>query len=185
MSYIVRNTIALAAALLLFLLPGLYLTWYMYPKQIKAIDTRIKALEDSLQNTPDLANKYNERYAQLEDTKKRWQTRTKEIPAQDITGETYEYLNQILTKIGDFKMNMNVSYVGRHDFKRYGYNEYTIAGNALFTKLYRFLWHIENDRRLMKIPKLSLAGAVEVDSTGTKVYLRYTITLNAYYSSIK
>ncbi|MBI1803883.1 MAG: hypothetical protein HY033_08065 [Ignavibacteriae bacterium] len=184
MTYIIRNTIVLGAVLIVILGFGWYATMYSLPKQLKKIDAEIKRIEVDLQNTPDLANQYNQTTAQLEDMKRRWETRNKDVPPKDITGETYGYLNRTIDVSGEIKMDM--TYVGPKDFGQYGYNVYTIKGEAPFGNLFKFIWLAENGRRLIKISNLSLRGyeARDKDTKEMRILVLFDMELQSYFSSI-
>ena len=184
MSYIIRNTIILGVVFLLILGVGIYMAMYSLPKKIKVLDAEIKKIEVDLQNTPDLANEYNVAVAQLEEAKKRWETRNKDVPPKDVTGETYGYFNRTIDASGEVKMDM--TYIGPKDFGRYGYNIYTLKGEATFDNLYKFIWYTENGRRLFKISNISLRGyEAKLKETGeTKILVLFDMELQAFYSSI-
>jgi hypothetical protein len=178
-----RNTIALGAVLFVLLGVGVYVTIFSMPKKIQKSDLEIKRLQDDLQNTPDLANQYNTTAALLEDIKKRWETRNKDVPAKDITGETYGYFNRTIDVSGEVKMDM--TYVGPRDFGNYGFNTYTLKGEAPFSNLFKFIWYTENGRRLFKISSLALRGYESKNESGeTKILVLYDMELQAFYSSM-
>jgi hypothetical protein len=183
-SYIIRNTIVLASVLGVILILGLYLTFYSLPKKLTKIEAEIKRIQIELQNTPDLANQYNTTAAQLAGMKTRWQTRNKDIPSKDITGETYGYLNRMIDVSGEIKMDM--TYVGPKDFGHYGYNVYTIRGEAPFANLFKFIWLAEEGRRLMKVSNLSLRGYESKDKVTkeTKILVLFDLEFQSYFSSI-
>jgi len=183
-SYIVRNTIVLGSVLIVILAVGLYITVFSLPKKYESIDKEIKRIEVELQNTPDLANQYNVTATHLADMKKRWETRDKDLPSKDITGETYGYLNRIMELSGDVKLDL--SYVGPKDFGRYGYNVYSMKGEGPFGNLFKFIWLAENGRRLMKLSNLSLRGyeAKSKDTKETKILVLFDLELQSYYSTI-
>ena len=139
LSYIIRNTVVLAVVFVIILGVGLFFTTFSLPKKFKAIETEIKKIETELQNTPDLVNQYNLAASHLEAVKKHWETRNKDVPSRDITGETYGYLNRTMDVSGEVKMDM--TYVGPRDFGNYGYNVYTLKGEALFGNLAKFIWY--------------------------------------------
>jgi hypothetical protein len=174
----------LGVVLFVILLVGWYLTMYMMPKQLRVIEAEIKRIQIDLQNTPDLANQYNTTATQLADMKKRWETRNKDVPPKDITGETYGYLNRTMDVSGEVKMDL--TYVGPKDFGRYGYNVYSLKGEAPFSNLFKFIWLSENGRRLFKISNLSLRGyEAKIKETGeTKILVLFDMELQAYFSSI-
>jgi hypothetical protein len=183
-SYTIRNSIVLGSILFVLFSVGSYLTMFSLPKSLKRIETEINKLQVDLQNTPDLANQYNVLSQRLVDVKARWETRSKDIPARDVTGETYGYFNSIIEQSGEVKMDM--TYVGPKELNNYGYNAYTLKGEAPFANLYRFVWYTENGRRLFKISNLVLRGyETKVRETGeTKILVLYDMELQAYYSSI-
>jgi hypothetical protein len=120
----------------------------------------------------------------LEESKKRWETRNKDVPAKDITGETYGYFNRTIDVAGEVKLDM--TYIGPKDFGRYGYNIYTLKGEGTFDNLYKFIWYTENGRRLFKISNLVLRGyeSKQKETGETRVLVLYDMELQAFYSSI-
>jgi hypothetical protein len=183
-SYIIRNTLALGIALVVILALGMFLTTYSIPKKLKVTESEIKKIEVELQNTPDLANQYNTTSTQLDMIKKHWETRNKDVPAKDITGETYGYLSQTMESSGEVRMDL--TFVGPREFGTYGYNVYSLKGEAPFSNLYKFIWYVESGRRLMKVSNLSLRGyeAKSKDQKETKILVLFDLELQAYYSSI-
>jgi hypothetical protein len=183
-SYTIRNTIILGIVLLLIVGAGGFYTMYRMPRSMQKVDAEIKRLNDELQNTPDLANQYNTTAALLEDVKVRWETRHKEVPAKDITGETYGYFNRTMDLSGEVKMDM--TYVGPKDFGNYGYNVYTLKGEATYQNLYKFIWYSESGRRLFKLTNLTLRGyeAKNAETKTTKVLVLFEMELQAFYSSM-
>ncbi len=184
MTYIIRNTVVLGVVFLIILGVGIYVAMYSLPQKINVVDIEIKKIEVELQNTPDLANEYNVAVAQLEEVKKRWETRNKDVPPKDITGETYGYFNRAMEVSGEVKLDM--AYIGPKDFGRYGFNIYTLKGEATFDNLYKFIWYAENGRRLFKISNLVLRGyeSKSKETGETRVLVLFDMELQAYYSSI-
>jgi len=184
LSYIIRNSVALGVVLVIILAVGVFVTTFQLPKKSKALEIEIKKIEVDIQNTPDLANQYNVAVAQLEDSKRRWETRNKDVPSKDITGETYGYFNRIIDISGEVKLDL--AYVGPRDFGRYGYNVYSFKGESSFDNLYKFIWNTENGRRLFKISNLTLRGyeSKSKETGETKVLTLFDMEVQAYYSSI-
>ncbi len=148
------------------------------------IKLEINRIEVELQNTPDLANQYNVAAAKLEEVKNHWETRNKDVPLKDITGETYGYFNRTMDISGEIKMDM--TYVGPRDFGNYGFNVYTLKGEGLFKNLYKFIWYTESGKRLFKISNLTLRGyeSKSAVTNETKILVLFDMELQAYYSSI-
>ena len=184
MSYTIRNTVILGVVLLIIAGAGGFYTMYQMPKSMARVDGEIRKLNDELQNTPDLANQYNTTASLLEDVKVRWETRHKEVPAKDITGETYGYFNRTMDLSGEVKMDM--TYVGPKDFGNYGYNVYTLKGEATYANMYKFIWYSESGRRQFKLTNLTLRGyeSKNLETKSTKVLVLFEMELQAYYSNL-
>ncbi len=184
MSYIIRNTIALGVILLFILSIGIYFGHLSLPEKIEKSEKEIKRIEIELQNTPDLINQFNLLTNRLEITKEKWETRNKDIPASNVTGEAYDYLNQIIIKSGEIKLDM--LFAGNKSLANYGFNSYKLKGEAPYENIFRFIWYIENNRPLYKIKELKLRS-VETKSKDKKenaVLVTFEMTIEAYYSTI-
>ena len=185
MSYIIRNTIVLGVVFTIILATGLFVTSFSLPKKFVKLNDEIKRIEVELQNTPDLANQYNVAAAQLEDMKKHWENRNKEVPPRDITGETYGYLNRTMDVSGEVKMDM--TYVGPREYGNYGFNVYTLKGEGAFRNLAKFIWYVESGRRLLKVSSLTLRGyeSKSAETNETKILILFDMELQAYYSPME
>jgi len=181
MTYMLRNTIVLGVALVVILGLGVYITMVALPKKMQVVNTEMKKIETVLQNTPDLANEYNMRIAYRDSVKNRWESRDKEFPPKDISGDTYGYFNRIIEQSGEVKMNMVFS--GARDSGKYGYNAYNLKGEGPFGNFYRFIWYIENGARLFKITMLKMDEIERKDSLGNHVLVSYEMDLNSFFSN--
>ncbi len=184
MSYILRNTIVLGVLLGIILAIGFYFRSAHLPKKIGTIQKQIQTIDAELQNTPDLVNQFNSLSEQLINTKERWDSRNKDIPPVNVTGETYNYINQLIGKSGEIKLDM--LFVGVNASQNYGFNTYNLKGEAPFENLFRFIWYLENNRLLYKISAMSLRGleTTNKETKETELLVTYEIVLNAYFSSI-
>lgn len=184
MSYTLRNTIALGSMLLIILAVGIFFSMFRYPKQLKEIETSIKKIDAELQNTPGLLNQVNSLTATLDSQKTQWATRVKDIPAADVTSETYDYLIRTIDQSGAVKMDM--LYNGVKNLGKYGYGVYDLKGDAPFNDFFRFLWYIENGRHLYKIRTIDLrqVWTKAKESAEPILFVSYHIIIEAYYSSI-
>jgi hypothetical protein len=183
-SYKVRNSIALGILLILVLGVGSYIRAYNLPKKARQIENEIKKIDEELQNTPNLVNQFNDLSATLTDTQKRWEGRNKDIPPQDVTSQTYAYFSRIIDLSGYVKLDM--VYAGTTNMGNYGYNVYNLKGEAPFDNFYRFIWYMENDRKLFKIQTLNIRG-VEVaptDEEEGKFVITFDMAVHAYFSSV-
>jgi hypothetical protein len=183
-SYKLRNSIALGVLLLLIFGIGTYIRAYNLPKKARLVEAQIKKIDEELQNTPNLVNQFNDLSAVLSDAQKRWEGRNKDIPPVDITSQSYAYFSRLIDLSGYVKLDM--VYSGLQQMTSYGYNSYTLKGEAPFENLYRFIWYLENDRKLYKVQSLNLKG-VEVAPTAdedSRVVVTFDMVVYAYFSSI-
>ncbi len=184
MSYILRNTIVLGVLLGIILAIGFYFGSAFIPKKIGNIQKQVKTIDAELQNTPDLVNQFNSLSEQLVSTQGRWESRNKDIPPVNITGETYNYINQLIGKSGEIKLDM--LFVGSITAQNYGWNTYNLKGEAPFENLFRFIWYLENNRLLYKISSMTLRGLETTNkkTKETELVVAYELILNAYFSPI-
>jgi hypothetical protein len=184
LSYTVRNSLVLGVLLLLILAIGTYIRVFNLPRQEASIDKEIKRIDEELQNTPNLVNQFNALSAELSDTQKRWETRNKDIPPVDVTSQSYAYFSRIIDLSGDVKLDM--LYTGSENKGKFGFNTYNLKGEAPFDNFYKFLWYLENGRKLYKVRSLSVKG-VEVapsDKREGGMLVTFDADIQAYYSSI-
>jgi hypothetical protein len=102
----------------------------------------------------------------------------------DVTSQSYAYFSRLIDLSGYVKLDM--IYNGVQNLGNYGYNTYNLKGEAPFENLYRFIWYLENDRKLYKIQTLTLKG-IEVAPTEKeegKVLVTFDMTVQAYFSSV-
>ncbi len=183
MSYKVRNSLVLGILLFLIFAVGTYIRAYNQPKKVKQIQAAMKKIDNELQNTPNLVNQFNDMSATLTDTQKRWDSRNKVIPAADVTGQSYAYFSHLIDLSGPIKLD--VAYLGNTSKGNFGFNRYSLKGEGTFRNFYKFMWYLENDRRLYKISSLEMKG-VEVAPTEKKsgeVVVRFDMTVDSYYSA--
>jgi hypothetical protein len=184
MSYKLRNSIVLGILLLLIIGVGTYVRAFHLSKKEKSIQEEIKRIDEELSNTPNLIHEYNQLSATVADTKKRWESRSKEIPASDVTGMTYDYFSTLIERSGGLKLNM--IYQGAEAKGNYGFNVYNLRGEGKFASLYKFIWYLENGRKLFKVNTLSMKGleiAPNEKSAGDFI-VTFEMTLHAFYATI-
>lgn len=184
MSYKVRNSLALGLLLLLILGVGTYIRAYHLPKKARAIEAETKRLDEELQNTPNLVAEFNEQSAALTSERKRWENRTKDIPPIDVSSQTYAYFSRLIDLSGYVKLDM--VYSGIQQKGNYGYNVYNLKGEAPFDNMYRFIWYLENGRKLYKIQNFAMKG-VEVppkEKEEGMILVSFEMIVHAYFSSV-
>jgi hypothetical protein len=179
-----RNSIALGVLLVLILVGGGYWTSIRQPEKLHTIEDRMKKVDFELMNTPDLLSMYNSVQAELGQWEDRWNRRTKDIPTQDVTTQTNTYLNSVILSSG--QIQVDVQYTGPKQEAKFGYNTYGLRGEGPFYSLFRFIWYLENGRRLFKFPKLVLREAISRDSPGEgpSPVVQFEAEMRAYFTSL-
>lgn len=193
MSFKIRNTIVLAVVFAIITGGGLFYWLYMQPKQLKAAVREIERIEKELVDFPQTVTAVEELTNQLADTKRRYDSRSKEILAFDITSQTYAYISKGIDEAGitaenEFVKIGTLTFDGTRNFGSIGYNVYQLTdGEAGFDNLYRFIYYLENGSRLYKIAWINLENreAINPDTKETRKYLVFNMELHAYFTSIK
>lgn len=184
MSYKIRNSIVLGTLFLLIIGVGTYVRAFHLPRQLNAIEAEIKKIDEELSNTPNLLNEYNQLSITVEETKKRWESRSREIPPEDVTGRTYDYFSDLIERSGGLKLNM--VHQGVAERGNYGYNVYNLRGEGKFHNLYKFIWYLENGRKLFKVNTLTMKGlevAATEDNAGD-LLVTFDMTVHAFFATI-
>ena len=183
MSYKIRNSIALGVLLLLVLGIGGYISFIFQPGKINKYKKEAAAIESQLKDNMLQTSAITGAQDKLRGTVHRWNNRTKEIGMSDISSRTYGYLSDIIDESGQLRLNMTFS--GTKSFEKFGYNTYKLTGSAEFPNIFRFIWLLENGRRLYKISSVTLNGEELTKSTDEypTINLRYEMELDAYFTS--
>jgi len=183
-SYKARNSLVLGILVFLVIGVGTYIRAFNLPAKAEKIETEIKRIDEELQNTPNLVNQFNDLSATLEGAKGRWENRSKDIPAEDISSQTYAYFSRLIDLSGQLKLDM--VFQGTEQKENYGYNIYNLKGEAPFDNWYRFVWYLENGRKLYKIKDMKIKG-IELppkeDEVGGFV-IGYEMVVHAYFSTV-
>jgi hypothetical protein len=184
LSYKIRNSIAIGILVFLIVGIGTYIRAFNLPKKAKQIELKIKQIDEELQNTPNLVNQFNDLSAILTDTQKRWENRNKDIPPVDVTSQSYAYFSRLIDLSGEVKLDM--IFQGTQSRPNYGFNVYNLRGEAPFENLYRFIWYLENDRKLYKVQTLALKGleVAPTDKEEGKIVVTFDMTVHAYFSAV-
>ncbi|MEI7907016.1 MAG: hypothetical protein WCI84_06615 [Bacteroidota bacterium] len=187
MSYKIRNTIALGVIILLVSIIGTYITFFYQPKKINQNLKETKKISVQLQDNTEQMNAIEQNQMKLRETQHRWNNRIKEISESDVSSQTYGYLSEIIDESGAQQLKMNLALVGTTDGGTIGYNTYKINGISEFPNIFRFLWLLENGRKLYKISSVTFRsdeiGADSMESP--QIALQYDMEINAFYTKEK
>ena len=185
MSFKLRNTIVLGVFFLLVSGGGFVYWFFIQPKQLDSAVADIRRLERELQELPALIEQVKMLTSQYHDLKRKYDSRSKEIPVTDITSQTYAYMSRGIDEAGFLRFNM--TYAGAREFSNWGINSYLLQdGEASFGNLYKFVYYLENGKRLYKINSLNLIQQEQVNQeTGeVKKWIAFSMELHAYYTKI-
>lgn len=187
MSYKIRNSIALGVIVLLVVLIGGYITMIHQPKQIANNEKEKQKLASQLQDNVVQMNEINRLQTKLRETLHRWNNRIKEISESDVSAQTYGFLSDIVRESGAKQLKMDLTLVGTKDEGAIGYNTYRITGTSEFPNIFRFLWLLENGRKLYKIAAITIRSD-EISSDTLEyptIQLQYTMEINSYFTREK
>ncbi|MFA6456287.1 MAG: hypothetical protein WCW40_05640 [Bacteroidota bacterium] len=184
MSYKIRNTIALAVIVLLVTIIGGYVTFFYQPKKIDQNKKETAKITAQLQDNTEQMNAIDQNQKKLRETLHRWNNRVKEISGSDVSSQTYGYLSDIIDESGAQQLKMNLSLTGTKEQGTVGYNTYKITGVSEFPNIFRFIWLLENGRKLYKISNLTLrSDEVSSDSVEfPQISMSYDMDINAYFT---
>lgn len=183
----IHHIILLVAWLLITGL-GIYLTFMRQPEQLEVLQ---KAEQVAQMKNAELTSLQTEQVNMLhltEEMVRKWEARYKIFPDSLAGAEVIAHLNT-LTQTG-FE-NFDVTYNGVARTPDFSYYTFSITGRGYYKDLYRFIWHIENNRTFYRVDDLSLdhLDLVKEDPESGKerleVMVSFTLSLSAYFDSIE
>jgi hypothetical protein len=181
-TYKVRNTLALVGVWLVIFILGMLIWAIWQPRQINKINKETQAINKQLEDLPGLTDDVQRLTAQFQDIKRRYDSRSKEIPQFDISSQTYGYMSQGIDEAGFLKFDMK--FVGTHEKTSWGYNAYKLDhGEAQFENLFKFVYFLENGRRLYKIASMDLEQreAIDPETKDVTKWISFDMEIHAYF----
>lgn len=187
MSYKIRNSIVLAVLIFLVSAIGTYVTVFYQPKKIEQNQKESKKITAQLQDNSEQMMAIEQNQDKLRETMHRWNNRIKEISESDVSSQTYGYLSDIIDESGAQQLKMNLALTGTTEGATIGYNTYKITGVSEFSNIFRFLWLLENGRKLYKIKNVTFRSEeVGADSMEfPQIVIQYDMDINAYFTKEK
>ncbi len=184
MSYKLRNTIALSILLLVVIGVFGYITFFYQPKKINQYTKDAAKISSQLQDNTEQMNAITDMQVRLKETLHRWNNRIKEVGDADISSQTYSYLSDIIDESGGQQLRMNMALTGTKDKGNTGFNTYKLLGSSEFLNIFRFLWLLENGRKLYKISEITIrSDEFSTDSMEVpQVALSYEMNIEAYFT---
>ncbi len=182
MSNKVRNTFVLGAVLFFFVVVGGVWWGIWQPRQLNKIEKEVKAISKELEDLPGLTDEVQRLTTLYQEVKRRYDSRSKEIPQLDISSQTYEYMSRGIDEAGFLKFDMK--FLGTNEKTSWGYNAYKLdLGEAQFENLFKFVYFLENGQRLYKISSMMLEQkeAIDQDTKEVTKWIAFDMEIHAFF----
>jgi hypothetical protein len=177
-----RNTIVLFSVFLVFVVIGWgYWGWWQ-PRQLKKVNKEIQTINKELEDLPGLTDEVQRLTTQYQDVKRRYDSRSKEIPQYDISSQTYEYMSRGIDEAGF--LNFDMKFLGTNEKPSWGYNAYKLdLGEAQFENLFKFVYFLENGQRLYKISSMKLEQKETIDDETKDItkWIAFEMEIHAFF----
>lgn len=184
MSNLAYNIIVLTACWLLVAGAGTYITFFKQPEELEVVKRAEEVARLKQAEVTSLLQEVAATAQQADEAVRKWKARYKIIPDSLQGSEVVGYFND-LTQSG-FK-NFDVSLEEVTDYPDYSTYTFDVSGRAYYESLYRFIWAIENNRRLYRVRYLNLEH-IDLLSTDRKtqaermqVMVSFTMRIEAYF----
>lgn len=185
MSFKIRNSVILGSFWLLVTLAGAAYWFWWQPRQLNKTKTELDKVNKQLEELPTLIQEVAALTSQFQDVKRKYDSRSKEIPLNDFSSQTYAYMSRGLDEAGFMKLDMK--FEGTENLAQYGYNIYSLeAGIGQFESLYRFIYYLENGRRLYKVSSINFVQNEDIDpdTKETRKWIAFAMEFHAYFTTI-
>ena len=182
MTYKIRNTLALAAVELVVIVIGVIVWMIWQPRLINKINKETQTINKQLEDLPGLTDDVQRLTIQFQDIKRRYDSRSKEIPQFDVSSQTYGYMSEGIDEAGFLTFAMK--FTGTNEKISWGYNSYKLdQGEAQFENLFKFVYFLENGRRLYKIASMRLEQkeAIDPDTKDVTKWIAFEMEIHAYF----
>jgi hypothetical protein len=181
-TYKLRNTLALGVVWLVITMIGLFLWAIWQPRQINKINKETQVINKQLEDLPGLTDEVQRLTTQYQDIERRYDSRSKEIPQFDISSQTYGYMSEGIDEAGFLKFDMK--FIGTNEKASWGYNSYKLdQGEAQFENLFKFVYFLENGRRLYKIATMQLEQkeAIDPETKEVTTWISFSMEIHAFF----
>jgi hypothetical protein len=152
------------------------------PRQLKVVDKKTVEVKRQLEDLPGLTEEVQQLTEKYQDVKRRYDSRSKEIPLTDASSQTYSYMSSGEDQSGAIKFDMR--FTGGENKDRWGFNIYKLtSGESTFEDLFKFVYFLENGRRLYKISSMNIDTHEAIDelTKETVQSVTFQMDLQAYY----
>jgi hypothetical protein len=178
----VKNTIYLACVCIVVIVLGFLIHNIWQPRQLKVINKKTIEINRQLEDLPGLTEEVQRLTEKYQVVKRRYDSRSKEIPLTDASSQTYSYMSNGMDQSGNIKFDMK--FTGGENKDRWGYNVYKLtSGESTFEDLFRFVYFLENGRRLYKISSMNIDTHETIDELTKETIqsVTFQMDLQAYF----
>lgn len=155
MSKIGSNQIILLVCILLVAGGGGYLTFYHQQAEIENLNREVRLQKKKAADIEALLAEMSTTKERADEVVSKWRARYKIFPKTISTPEIVGYLNE-LTEQG-FK-SFDIVSAGAQRQDGYSYHTFRAKGRGYYSRLYKFIWEIENNRAFYRIRNLRLSN---------------------------
>lgn len=187
MQKLLQNTLGAVACWVVVLGVGYYMTFMRQPEELKQVKDAVKVEQMKRAELTTLLQEEAASIEQAREAVSRWRSRYRNVPDTMTTPAVVDNINNLTTQ--GFE-NFDISFAGDHRTPEYNYLAYSIKGRGYFSRLYDFIWEIENSRAFYRISDLKLEHidlTTEDRESGKKrmkVMVSFTMNLEAYYGGL-
>jgi hypothetical protein len=154
-----RSTLLLLTFwILVFLAGGWYVEGHLKDRQ-KKLKEQEAALQIELTSKQNLVAKAVFMQEKLGDLRNLWLYRSKAIPSTESPHQTYEYLDQILSRRRGTSMNFDFLQGASKDSAGVHSTTYKVTGEAKFEDIFSFIWYLEHLPPYLRINSLKIEKA--------------------------
>jgi Tfp pilus assembly protein PilO len=178
-----RTTIILGAFWLLVILTLGYFVHFRMKAQAETLSAQETKVREELVVDEELASQLPVVQAEMDKVRNLWVYRSKAIPKKETSHETYEYLDNILTKN---KSTLNFDYIAAEVGDTAGVRSanYRTIGEAKFNDLYRFIWSMEHLPRYLRINSLQMTQSLNKDDEESDNSGDYWVRFELHFTAL-
>lgn len=184
MSNLISSLVVLLMCWLLVAGAGTYVTFFKQPDELEVVRHAEEVARLKQAEVASMLQEIAATSEQADEALRKWQARYKNMPDSLQSSEVIGYFND-LTQSGfknfDVALDEVTSYA---DYSTYAFN---VSGRAYFESLYRFIWHIENNRYFYRIGHLNLEHIdlltqdPQTQAERMQVMISFTMRVEAYF----
>jgi Tfp pilus assembly protein PilO len=177
MKHGIRNSLILAATLIIMIAGGWFLLDYVYSPQIEELEQRQAQREREYNSYAETAAMYEETLLELNRQYYIRDNHPKELFHNHRSGRVYDYIRQLNEGISFTNFNYSIRDSSSHG--EYGVVTVSLRGEGEYRNLNNFVHRIEHSSAIMHIASLQITNITEL---GRLSRVAFEMTLQLYYN---